>query len=102
MAYLLGSLMGAFLIMGILSRIAMGMLGKPMGDTPTRIVVSGVGAYALGIILAGWGNADGGPWNPGSSFVFYLIGVVAWIALDFRGLANRQEAARRARRQPVL
>jgi predicted membrane channel-forming protein YqfA (hemolysin III family) len=102
MAYLLGSLVGAFLIMGLLSRIAMRLLNKPMGDTPMRICVAAGAAYVVGIILYGMGNADGGPWNPDSSLYFYLIAAVAWVALDFRGLANRQEAARRAKRQPVI
>lgn len=95
MAYLLGSLMGAFLMTGLMTRLAMLAL-KGMGDTPSRIVAATALAYVVSIALAGWGGADGGPWNPRSSWFFYAVGCAAWMALDFRGLANREEARRKA------
>ena len=94
MAYMLGSLFGAILITGLMTRLAMVAL-KKMGDGPSRIVAATVLAYVVAIALAGWGGADGGPWNPRSSWFFYAVGCLIWMALDFRGLANRRSARRR-------
>lgn len=88
MAYLLGSIAGALVVMFLLSRLVRWAL-KRMGDTEARIFVTGLVTYAIGVVLAGFGNADGGPWNPGSSLIFYAIGAAACVGFDWFALKGR-------------
>lgn len=93
MPYLLGSLTGALVVTFLLSRLVRWAL-KFMGDTLTRVMVTAALTYALAIIAQGFGNADGGPWNPGSSWGFYAVGVAVWAAMDWYGLKSRATKAR--------
>lgn len=93
MAYLIGGVIGAIIATFILSRIVRWAL-KFMGDTNNRVLATAAVSYVLAVTLAGFGNANGGPWNPGSSLFLYGIGVAVWGAMDWLGLKGRQSKPR--------
>lgn len=97
MAYLLGSLAGALITTLLVSRLIRWLL-KAMGDSKARVIATAALTYAVAIILQGFGNADGGPWNPGSSWWLYAVGVAFWAVLDWFGILGR---ASRPKTKPV-
>lgn len=88
MAYVLGSLAGALITTLLVSRLIRWLL-KAMGDSKARVIATAALTYVVAIVLAGFGNADGGPWNPGTSWGFYAIGTLFWATLDWFGILGR-------------
>jgi|GEM_PF-1590367 len=68
---------------------------KRVVDTaPVGITLSVVTAVALAVVLYGFGNADGGPWNPLPGGIAYIVaGAIVW-ALKLWSYRRRAEAAR--------
>lgn len=91
-AYTIGSLIGSLIIVGLLTRLTIWGTNR-MGPTPARIVVAHAIAWVISIVLAGFGHADGGPWNPGSSWLWYSAASAVWMILDFAWL-NRPGVVR--------
>lgn len=60
---------------------------------PVGITLSVVAAVALAVVLYGFGNADGGPWNPLPGGVAYILaGGIVW-ALKLASYRRRASAA---------
>jgi hypothetical protein len=96
MAYYLGSLVGAIIATLLGRTVAWWLFGKfaKMPDEVPRAVGAAVLGYALMIALAGWGNANGGPWNPGSSWIFYAIGIAMWFIADLWRIVQARKRSR--------
>lgn len=67
---------------------------KRVVDTaPVGITLSVVAAVALAVVLYGFGNADGGPWNPLPGGVAYIVaGGIVW-ALKLASYRRRSATA---------
>ena len=87
----LGGMIGVYFIASLLEWA----LFKRVVDTaPVGITLSVVAAVALAIVVYGFGNADGGPWNPLPGGIAYVVGgAVVW-ALKLWSYRRRAEASR--------
>lgn len=84
MAWMLGAIFGAILAGALFTRLVWWLLGLAlkMTDDVPRAVATALISYPLMIVLGGWGNADGGPWNPGPFWVTYLFAVALFFVGD--------------------
>jgi hypothetical protein len=57
---------------------------------PLNILYSGLAAYAVTVALAGFGAADGGPWDPGYMWIAYLVSLVIVVVLRTTFAAMRE------------
>jgi hypothetical protein len=81
---LIGQLVGATILVTLLSLFLEWAIFKRVLDSPAMgIPAATAAAVALAIILYGFGNADGGPWNPMPGGLAYLVSgfIVAGIRL---------------------
>jgi len=92
MGVLLGGAIGGMVPIWFLSWLT----SKGMKKVPAhpRIVYSGLVAYVIAIVIGGFGYADGGSWNPGSSWVSYLISLMLVIALRTAALQRKVKTER--------
>lgn len=91
MAYLIGSIVGGVILMLLLTMLFEWLIGRRVTDTPAHgIPVGAMIAYAVAVILAGFGNANGGSWNPGAAWLFYAIGAAVAVAILLPGALRRQ------------
>jgi hypothetical protein len=82
--YGIGLIVGGCIIIYLLSWLVEWAIVQRVMDSPKAGVLVSVGcATILAIVLAGFGNADGGPFNPGEFAVPYLIAGVAVGAVRF-------------------
>lgn len=91
-AYLLGSIAGGVLIIYLMSVLLEWAFFKRIVDIPELGKALSVAfAVIAAVIIAGFGNADGGPWNPGSSLYGYVIGGAIVLALRLWAYRRRAE-----------
>lgn len=77
MASFIGQAVGGILAIYLLSLLVeWALIKRVMDDSVVGCWVSVGVAYALAVLIYGFGNADGGPWNPGRGFYVYAIGAV--------------------------
>ncbi len=90
--YLIGTLIGAFFMVGITSRIALWIFKKFLGDTTTRIWLAHALSYGIAFTLAGIGFAQGGPfaWRMG---LLYLLPQIVWLVIDLFAYKGRKAKA---------
>lgn len=95
MAGLIGLLVGGVLIVYIISAlIERFVVSQIMDDPAAGMVVSTVLAVIVAIVFYGFGNANGGPWNPlPGAFAYITAGVILAI---LRLIGLRRKAAREA------
>lgn len=89
MAVMLGQFTGGLVAMLILSRITMWAL-KGVGDNPRRIGLAHALAFALAIVLGGFGFADGGAPRFGYAAASYALPALIVLAVDFLALKGRR------------
>ena len=67
---------------------------KSMSAT-LNIVYTGLVAYAVAVVLVGFGEANGGPWNPGYGWITYLVSLVIVVVLrtTFTAMRERKRVA---------
>lgn len=94
MAYFLGVMAGATIWMFLSTRLLLWLLRKK-DLTTAHIVMVHVGLWLVSSILYGFGNANGGSWNPGISWITYGIPTV--ILCVFAVLANDRRADEKRR-----
>lgn len=87
---LIGQIAGGFILVFLLGTLIDWLVFKRSSLSRTiAILCSTVAAIVLAVVLYGFGNADGGPWNPGNSLIAYPIGgVVAGAVRYFRADAK--------------
>lgn len=81
--FLLGQIVGGLVLVAVLTRGWLAFDKSPRNTT--RLAVIHAAAYIVAVALYGWGNADGGPWNPGWSWIGYGIPAAVLFALSLRG-----------------
>jgi hypothetical protein len=98
MAYWFGSLVGALIAALIFRTLVWWLLGKlgKMPDEVPRAVTTALITYPLMIAVGGWGNANGGPWNPGPFWFTYAVGVAFWFVADLWRVVQARKRARRS------
>ena len=86
MAYWIGMAVGAVIATYLLTRLITWLLSKAgkMQDTPTRATAAAVFGFVLSVALYGFGNANGGPWNPGYAWIVCGAACVLWWLMDMR------------------
>jgi hypothetical protein len=67
-------------------------------STRSAAVASAAAAIVIAIVAYGFGNADGGPWNPGNGPIAYGIGglvsgAIRYWRADMGNVINEGEAA---------
>jgi hypothetical protein len=89
-----GMLVGGLMIVFLMSVLLEWAIFKRVVDTaPVGITLSVVSAMIIAFILYGFGNADGGPWNPIPGGVAYIIAGVIVLPLRLLGYRRRAAAA---------
>lgn len=100
MAWPIGSIVGGLLIVYLLSKLIEWLIiSRIMNDAKAGLFVS-VGLGVVGaVVLYGFGNADGGPWNPLPGGIAYVLAgpVVAILRL----VAFNRWAARKAEEEAL-
>jgi hypothetical protein len=97
--YILATFFGAFLGMGLISRLALWLTKRLGKDTPRHLMVAHGIAIAFATVLAGFGQAeDGGPPRFLYAFLLYGGADLLWIVLDVLGAKGRRT---RDRSQPL-
>lgn len=93
MAGLIGNFVGALLIMGLLTILFERLVGRRVANSPmTGIPISAAIAFVVATILYGFGNANGGPWNPfGPALLLYALAGAVVSALMMIGARKRGE-----------
>lgn len=72
--YSIGAIVGGSILIYLLSAlIEWAVIKRVMNDPKIGVLVAVALATGIAIILAGLGNADGGPFNPGEMALPYLI-----------------------------
>lgn len=80
----MGQLIGGVLAIFLLDALFDWALFKRVIEPgPVRIAASVSASVVLAIVLYGFGNANGGPWNPGSGIIAYPFGGVVVGAFRF-------------------
>jgi hypothetical protein len=79
-ASLIGLTVGGMIAVYFVASLLEWAIFKRVVDTaPVGITLSVVAAVALAVVLYGFGNADGGPWNPLPGGVTYIVaGAIVW------------------------
>ena len=84
---------GMFAIYFLASLLEWAIFKRVVDTAPVGITLSIITAVALAIVLYGFGNADGGPWNPLPGGVAYIVaGGIVW-ALKLASYRRRAAAA---------
>lgn len=92
-----GSLVGGILAVFLLSALLDWAVFKRVVDTPrVGTTLSVVAAVVFGFILYGFGNADGGPWNPLPGGLSYVFGGSIVLALRLWYLSKQERPDREA------
>lgn len=74
--YWIGTAVGAAIgIAALASILRWAIVKRVVRDPGTAGVVSAVAAYMVAVVLSGFGNANGGPWQP-SGIIMYLPGAL--------------------------
>jgi hypothetical protein len=82
--FALGSIVGGCILIFLLSAlIEWAAIKRMTNDAKLGVFVSVAAATAVAIVLAGFGNADGGPYNPGEMAVPSLISGAIVAAIRF-------------------
>lgn len=89
MEYLIGQMVGGLILMTVLTRGALWALRNHR--SPGTIVMIHVGAWVFGIVLYGWGNADGGPWDPADAWLIYGVPATLLCGLALYGDKRREK-----------
>lgn len=89
MAHLLGQMTGGLILLAVLTRGLLWIFRKHR--SPPTIVMMHVGAWLFSVIMYGYGNADGGPWNPEYAWLIYGVPAVLLCALALYGDARREK-----------
>ena len=94
MPSLLGMLVGGTLAVLLFSWLLEWAIFKRVLDTPeTGITASVIMAALLGVVLYGFGSANGGAWKPFPGGFVYILGAVIVLPLRLRAYRRRAEAA---------
>jgi hypothetical protein len=95
MAVLLGTTVGGLIIIYLLSSLLEWAIMKRVLDSPTQGIPASVAvAVVLAIILYGFGNADGGTWNPLPGGIGYIVaGIMIWLARLFAWRRREAQAS---------
>lgn len=97
MTYLIGAFVGGAIIIYLLSALIEWAVVKRVVDVPAAAITAcTVLAMVLAIVLYGFGNADGGPWNPLPGGLAYVI-AGAFVCFGRIALRRRKEAGAGAR-----
>ena len=56
---------------------------------PTRLWIAYAIAWALAVILGGFGYADGGPWAGGKALLIYTPALAVWLVVDWLALKKQ-------------
>ena len=93
MGALIGGIIGAFIATFLLGSLLNWALFKRLSVSPTAAALLSAGsAIVLALVIAGFGNADAGPWNPGNGYIIYGIGgLLSGAVLYFRARKAEQE-----------
>lgn len=85
----MGELIGCVVAMLVLSRIAMGLLKKPVGDNKRRVLMAHAAAYLAAVGLGGLSFAG----EVSNSFAYaaiaYGLPVPLWLVVDLLALKGR-------------
>ena len=89
----LGMIFGAFIATFVLGMLFNWAIYKRLKlSAQAAVVLSSLTAIIAAIVLYGFGNADGGPWNPGDGVASYTIGgLLSGAARLF--MARREQAS---------
>lgn len=90
MALILAGAAGGILLVWLLSWLVGKVPPFKSLSRSLNILYSGVAAYVVAVVLVGFGEADGGPWNPGYWWIAYLISLVIVIVLRTTFAAMRE------------
>ena len=93
-AAMIGMTLGGMIAVYFVATLLEWAIFKRVVDTaPVGITLSVAAAVVLAVILYGFGNADGGPWNPLPGGISYVLGgAVVW-ALKLWSYRRRAAAA---------
>lgn len=91
---LIGMIVGGMIAIYFFASLLEWAIFKRVVDTaPVGITLSVAAAVALAVVLYGFGNADGGPWNPLPGGIAYIVGGgIVW-ALKMASYRRRAAAA---------
>jgi hypothetical protein len=93
-AGLIGLIIGGVIAIYLLSLLIEWALFKRILDDPRAGgLASTACAFVLAVILYGFGNANGGAWNPMPGAIAYLVGAVIVAILRLIALRGRQAAS---------
>lgn len=91
MAALAGQIFGGTILVFILSWLIDRFSTREMGaSVAVRAIGPTIFAVGIAIVLYGFGNANGGPWNPGSGLIAYPIGGLIVSFLRFFQLKGQE------------
>jgi peptidoglycan/LPS O-acetylase OafA/YrhL len=93
MAGLLALLAGAVVGTWLLGALLEWAIFKRMDFLPkTRVVLSAISAIILGVIIYGFGSADGSGWNPREGlFIYPLAGLIVCVVRLYRSTSGKAE-----------
>jgi hypothetical protein len=88
----MGEIAGAIIAIMFLSWLLdWGIFRRAIDGENMRIAVATMAAVVVAVILYGFGNADGGPWDPGAGVITYPIGGVVVAGLRYWGARRRAD-----------
>ena len=88
MAYQLGAYAGALALGWLLSRFFLAVF-KFMEPSVYRVYFAFGVAWGLSIVISGFGNANGGPWNPWVGLLPYTVGFGVWLVVELLARKGR-------------
>jgi len=91
---MIGMIVGGLIaVYFVASLLEWAIFKRVVNTAPVGITLSVATAVALAVVLYGFGNADGGPWNPLPGGVAYIVaGAIVW-ALKLLSYRRRAAAA---------
>ena len=95
----IGQIVGGIIITYLLGMLADWAIFKRTSmSRSVGIIASSVLAVLVAVVLYGFGNANGGPWNPGNGPIAYglggaISGVIRWWRANAKGELDEGELA---------